>query len=60
MQIQVDIKPKEKLEKHNSKYISLPDLEAFLMSAPTFSAEQLKTIKQARNAINGWRKNSLH
>jgi len=44
MQIQVDIKSKRKLEKHNSKHISLPNLEAFLMQAPTFSSKQLEKV----------------
>jgi hypothetical protein len=32
-------------------------LEAFLLSAPTFSENQIKTIEETRKAIDQWRKN---
>lgn len=32
-------------------------LEAFLLSAPTFSENQIKTIEGTRKAIDQWRKN---
>lgn len=31
--------------------------EAFLLSAPTFSENQIKTIEETRKAIDQWRKN---
>ncbi|GGH39527.1 hypothetical protein GCM10007423_34010 [Dyadobacter endophyticus] len=32
-------------------------LEEFLLSAPTFSENQIKTIEETRKAIDQWRKN---
>lgn len=32
-------------------------LEEFLLSAPTFSEDQIKTIEETRKAIDQWRKN---
>ncbi|MDR6803719.1 hypothetical protein J2Y45_000989 [Dyadobacter sp. BE34] len=32
-------------------------LEEFLLSAPTFSEDQVKTIEETRKAIDQWRKN---
>lgn len=32
-------------------------LEDFLLSAPTFSENQIKTIEETRKAIDQWRKN---
>ncbi|OJV16834.1 MAG: hypothetical protein BGO21_28675 [Dyadobacter sp. 50-39] len=32
-------------------------LEEFLLAAPTFSENQLKTIEETRKAIDQWRKN---
>lgn len=32
-------------------------IEAFLLSAPTFSENQIKTIEETRKAIDQWRKN---
>lgn len=32
-------------------------LEEFLLSAPTFSENQVKTIEETRKAIDQWRKN---
>jgi hypothetical protein len=31
------------------------DLEAFLLSGPTFSKKQLNVVKENRKAINKWR-----
>lgn len=31
------------------------DMEAFLLSAPTFTKNQLNTIAKTRSAINQWR-----
>lgn len=50
------LKFKKELEKQANNDIQTQDLESFLMSAPTFSAEQLETIEQTRKAINEWRK----
>jgi hypothetical protein len=40
----------------NAKDASKDDIEEFLLSAPTFSDEQLELIREAREGINKWRK----
>ncbi len=42
----------EKDNKHDSK---AQEMEAFLLSAPTFTKKQLDAIAKTRNAINQWR-----
>ena len=46
------LKLKKELEKQAAINTQAQNLESFLMSAPTFSAEQLETIEQTRKAIN--------
>jgi len=50
------LKFKIELEKQEIENTRQQDLESFLLTAPTFSAEQLETIGQTRKAINQWRK----
>ncbi|MGI4022401.1 MAG: hypothetical protein ACRYFA_12915 [Janthinobacterium lividum] len=40
-------------EKESGKNVS--DLEAFLLTAPTFTKKQLNEIAKTRKAINQWR-----
>lgn len=46
------IRLKEEVEQ---KPVSTSNLEAFLLSAPTFSEEQLDEIATTRKAMNQWR-----
>ena len=50
------LKFKKELEKQATTDMQTQDLESFLMSAPTFSAEQIAIVEQTRKAINEWRK----
>jgi hypothetical protein len=43
----------DRLEKNASD----TSLEEFLLSAPTFSENQINTIEETRKAIDQWRKN---
>lgn len=43
----------DRLEKNSDD----TSLEEFLLSAPTFSEDQIKTIEETRKAIDQWRKN---
>jgi hypothetical protein len=46
------LKFRKELESQDVANTQLHELELFLLSAPTFSDEQLETIKQTRKAIN--------
>lgn len=48
-------KLKDEVEKDTDKSVETSDLEALLLSAPTFSKKQLDEISKTRNAINEWR-----
>lgn len=48
-------KLKDEVEKDTNKSVETSDLEALLLSAPTFSKKQLDEISKTRNAINEWR-----
>ncbi len=48
-------KLKDEVEKNNYKDSKVQDMEAFLLSAPTFTKKQLDAIAKTRNAINQWR-----
>ena len=50
------LKFKKELEKQNTNDTQLQDLESFLLTAPTFSDQQLEEIERTRKAINQWRK----
>lgn len=49
-------KLKNEVEKENRNTIEVSDLEKFLMSAPTFTEEQISRIDETRKAISQWRK----
>ncbi|WP_159474702.1 hypothetical protein [Dyadobacter sp. 3J3] len=49
-------KLKEEVEKVAIDFNDSTDLEALLLSAPTFEKNQLNEIKKTRKAINQWRK----
>ena len=48
-------KLKQAVDKEQSNNSSSSELEAFLLSAPTFSKKQLDEIAKTRKAINQWR-----
>lgn len=49
-------KLKEEVEKESTDFKDSSDLEALLLSAPTFDENQLNEIAKTRKAINQWRK----
>lgn len=50
-------KLKEEVDRETRKQKKVTDLEAFLLTAPTFTKEQLDEIDKTRKAINQWRTN---
>lgn len=50
-------KLKREVEKTQRSEKSISELEAFLLSAPTFSEKQLEEISKTREAISQWREN---
>ncbi len=48
-------KLKQEVEKEVEPDTKAQDMEAFLLSAPTFTKKQIDTIAKTRNAINQWR-----
>jgi hypothetical protein len=49
-------KLKNKVEKGHEKQ-KTSDLETFLLTAPTFSKQQLAEMAKTRKALNQWRRN---
>lgn len=47
------VKLKLEVERTTSETVS--DIESFLLTAPTFSEEQIEEITNTRNRINQWR-----
>lgn len=48
---------KNEVEKEQNKANQVSDLEAFLLTAPTFTKKQLDEIAKTRKAISQWRTN---
>jgi hypothetical protein len=46
---------KEEVDKKNRPADKISDLEAFLLTAPVFTKEQLDEIANTRNTITKWR-----
>jgi hypothetical protein len=46
---------KKEVENVQVEKREISDLETFLLTAPTFSDEQIKEIEKTRKAINQWR-----
>ncbi len=49
-------KLKQEVDEKNESNKDVSDLEAFLLTAPTFTKKQLDEIAKTRKAINQWRK----
>lgn len=47
---------KRALENAEPQVEQIPDLESFLLNAPTFSDKQIENISQTRKEFNEWRK----
>jgi len=47
---------KQEVEQETEKSETISELEALLLSAPTFTESQLNEIDRTRKAINQWRK----
>lgn len=50
------IKLKEEVEEGRTTASVSPNLETFLLTAPTFTKRQLNEVAKARKAISQWRK----
>ena len=48
-------KLKQKVDQEKASEKEVSDLEAFLLTAPTFTKKQLDEIAKTRKAINQWR-----
>ncbi len=48
-------KLKQEVDKETAEDRQVSDLEAFLLTAPTFTKRQLDEITKTRKAINQWR-----
>ena len=48
-------KLKKEVDKEKEENSQASDLEAFLLTAPTFTEKQLDQITKTRKAINQWR-----
>jgi hypothetical protein len=48
-------KLKEEVDQRQQPVTEVPELEAFLLTAPTFTPEQLDEVAKTRKAINQWR-----
>ncbi len=48
-------KLKQEIDEKNESNKDVSDLEAFLLTAPTFNKKQLDEIAKTRKAINQWR-----
>ncbi len=48
-------KLKQEVDKDIKQDSKAQEMEAFLLSAPTFTKKQLNAIAETRNAINQWR-----
>ncbi len=48
-------KLKQEIDKEKVSYKEVSDVEAFLLTAPTFTKKQLDEITKTRKAINQWR-----
>ena len=46
---------KTEVEKEQPPKEAISDMEAFLLSAPTFTRKQLSEVAKARKAISQWR-----
>lgn len=49
------VKLKQEVDKDSEEERKPSDLEAFLLSAPTFTQKQVDDIAKTRKAINQWR-----
>lgn len=49
------VKLKQEVDKDSNAERKPSDLEAFLLSAPTFTKKQIDDIDKTRKAINQWR-----
>lgn len=49
----------KKVELSKTKAVDLEELRALVLSMPTYSADQIAEMEQARREINKWRTNKL-